>query len=321
MKVLISGISSPLAQSAAKKLLDRGHEVVGFARRVSHLEIEGVKVVSCDLNDIEQLNLLAQDADCIVHAAAYSAPWGKKQDFFKTNVNGTKNIVDAALSGACKCFVHISTPSLYFDYHDRLNITEDFQAKRLANWYVKTKALAEAIVDEAVELNAITLRPRALFGPGDRVLLPRLLKALERGGIPQFRSGDVMMDITYIENAADAIVCAAYASDHCFGQKYNITNKEPVALRDVLALLCHAFNLPVSEKKMSYHLALNVARMLECVAKFTQKEPLITPYSVGVLAFSQTLCIEKAQNELGYEPQVSIEEGIKQFARWWHDQT
>src|SRR6185437_15399197 len=110
--------------------------------------------------------------------AALSSPWGKYKDFYQANVLGTENLIKAAPKDAR--FIHVSSPSIYFDFSEKHNIKEDDPLPRKpVNYYVKTKLMAEALIDKAFneqQLNVITIRPRAIFGPYDRAILPRILK-------------------------------------------------------------------------------------------------------------------------------------------------
>jgi nucleoside-diphosphate-sugar epimerase len=308
-------------------LAEKGIPVLGFARRIDHvkelLSHPLIRLQAADLNDEALIRSICADAVGIVHLAARSSPWGKYADFYHVNVEGTKSLIRAAAHSKIKRFVHISTPSIYFEYTDRLDISEkDPLPKVSVNAYATTKKLAEDVVDLAFSqgLPVITLRPRAIFGPHDKTLFPRVLKACQEGGIPFFDKKSPVVDITYVDNVAHAIWLAINAPHSCLGQKYNITNGEPTLLGNILELLFAKASIPLRKRRIPYSLAYVVALLSELKSYLTEKEPLLTRYAIGVMAYSQTLSIEKAKRELNYQPIISLNEGIIRYVDWLQTQ-
>jgi nucleoside-diphosphate-sugar epimerase len=321
--IVISGITSSLGISLSRLLAAKGIQVLGFARHIDRarklLIHPLIDLRKADLCDTALMRSICSGSSTIVHLAALSSPWGKYTDFFRTNVEGTASIVQAAKASTISRFIHISSPSIYFDYTDRYNVKEDDSLPlRCVNAYAQTKKLAEEVVDQAFidGLPCITLRPRALFGPHDHVLFPRVINACQKNGIPCFRPKSPVVDITYVDNAAAAILCAIEAPSSCCGQKYNITNGEPVLLWDLLRLLLTKLSLPVRTRKIPYQAAYSAAFLAELFGRITGIEPRFTRYGVGVMAFSQTLCIDKARKELGYRPEISLHEGVDRYVNW-----
>lgn len=321
--IVISGITSSLGIRLSLTLAEKGIHVLGFARRIDHvkelLSHPLIRLQSADLNDEALMRSICSDAEVVVHLAALSAPWGKYADFFHVNVEGTKSIIRAASHSKIKRFVHVSTPSIYFDYRNRLDIAEgDALPRQSVNAYAATKKMAEEAVDLAFSegLPSITIRPRAIFGPHDKTLFPRVLKACQEGGIPSFGKASPVVDVTYVDNVAHAIELAINAPAACLGQKYNITNGEPAPLDGILELLLTKLSIPLKTKRIPYSLAYSMAWVYELKSRLTGKEPLLTRYGVGVMAYSQTLSIEKAKRELNYHPIISLNEGINRYANW-----
>ena len=224
--IVISGVTSALGISLSMALAKKGIPVLGFARRIetvteilSHPLIE---LRSADINDESAMRSMCSNAEGIVHLAALSAPWGNYGDFFRVNVEGTQSMIQAALHASVKRFIHVSSPSIYFDYRDRLEIAEDDRLpKHSVNAYAATKKMAEAAIDLAFSqgLPAITIRPRAIFGPHDKILFPRLLKVCQKGGLPIFRGKSPIVDITYVDNVAHALCLAMDAPLFLFRSK------------------------------------------------------------------------------------------------------
>lgn len=270
---------------------------------------------------IAQLTHAAQQADVVVHCAALSTPWGRTADFMRANVSSTEEVLAACHAARVPRLVHISTPSVYFDFQDRLNIREDSPLPPPVNEYARTKALAEARVCAQPLPETVILRPRALFGAWDQTLMPRLLRVMQRGALPVMRGGKIQLDLTYIDNAIDAIWLSMTQPLARPVSIYNVSNGEPQTLLPLLENMAQAFQLPLRTRAVPWRVVELLARGLETAARLGNgREPLLTRYSAGVLAFSQTLDIQAIRTELGYQPRVSIAEGILRHAAWWREQ-
>lgn len=321
---VVTGATGCLGLNLTKRLVEEGHEVIALGRNLQlgdMIKKMGATFIPLDLNDLNALSLISQNANLIFHCAALSSPWGKYKDFYQANVMGTQHVVAATPSDAR--LVHVSTPSIYFDFTEKHNIKENSPLpSKPVNYYVQTKLIAESIVDKARverQLDVITLRPRGIFGPYDRAIFPRLLKAERSGVLPIIGSGDHLIDITFVENVVESMILAALADKHCSGKKYNITNDEPRTFIDILSMIFSALKKPLKTKSIPYARAQSLAKFLEFFHRMfhLKTEPRITTYGVGVLALGQTLNIDEAKRDLGYKPICSIDEGIKKFADWY----
>jgi nucleoside-diphosphate-sugar epimerase len=199
-------------------------------------------------------------------------------------------------------FVHISTPALYFNYRAQLGVKESFRPAAYVNHYARSKAEAEACVQNAVSafqhMHCSILRPRAIFGPHDQVLLPRIARVLRHrdGRLPLPHGGRVTLDLTYAGNVVQAMWLATTVNGMPSGSVFNITNQEPVLLRDVLTtLFTDRLQWPFRIVNVPYPVMAAAARGMEALARITQKEPVLTGYSVGALAFDMTLDNSRAR--------------------------
>lgn len=327
MNILVTGGTGFLGRHVVWRLAELGHQVTFTGRQHDKAQevIEGsVSLVSFvemehgAVGSKHALTQLAQGMQAVVHCAALSSPWGAADDFYKANVKSAEEVITACEINAIKRLVHISTPSLYFDFSDRLNVREDDQLPKPVNEYARTKAQAELLLTQARIPEIVILRPRALFGPCDDTLMPRLLRVIENGAVPLMRGGQSLLDITYIDNAVEAIILSLFKPLPRKLSIYNVTNGEPYVLNDLLAMLAEKFELSFKSRRIPWPLVSGVARLLELWSRFSRgKEPAITRYSAGVLAFSQTLNIESISEELGYHPAVTIEEGLTRHAQWY----
>ncbi len=325
MRVLVTGATGFLGMKVAKRLSLMGFEVIGTGRNEKigkELAQNGIRFIRGALEDRDHIVALCHDQDYVIHCGALSSPWGKYKEFYQANVVGTQNVIEGCLKWNVNRLIHVSTPSIYFYYDERKNVKEDdVLPDKFVNHYAKTKYLAEVEIDKAFQqgLPAITIRPRALFGPGDQAIFPRLIKVCEKGMFPKIGSGHVEIDMTYVENVVDAILLCLSASDSALGHKYNITNGERVNLYSMIEMVMDRLDTSFTYKEISFKKAFFLAASLERISTLLLrgKEPLLTRYTISVLSQSQTLSIEKARKELGYEPAISIEQGTNEFIEWW----
>jgi len=323
---LVTGATGFLGRSTAMRLRELGWNVTGQGRDPEAgrlLASQGISFRQADLRDRTSVEEACEGMDLVIHCAALSSPWGRYRDFYETNASGTENVVSGCLLHGVRRLVHVSTPSVYFNYSDRLRVSEREELPgKPVNAYAATKLISERIVTNASArgLSSVIVRPRGIFGPGDSALFPRLLRANESGGIPIIGGGEALLDLTYVDNVVDGLILASSAPDTAAGQIYNLSNGEPVKLIDLLESLFHMLQLQLRTKRVARPAALGAGRLLEWVYRafpVMGKEPPFTRYTVGLLAFSQTLDIDKARQLLDYEPRISIEEGLRRFADWW----
>lgn len=326
MKALVTGATGFLGGALTRRLKGLGWNVTASGRNISRLdELErlGIKTEQIDLKDKNGLREASKDQEIVFHCAAFPSPWGNYEKFYQANVIGTRNVIQACEANKVKRLVYVSTPSLYFDYGSRMNVKETDPLPEPVSNYSATKLLAEEEVDKASAngLATITIRPRALFGPGDTVIFPRLIPRLQTGRLPILGDGENIVDLTYIENVVDALLLCAESSPKTLGKKYNISNDEPVKIWRLIQHICDELGLPHPKRKISYPIANAVATALELLYGLipTHPEPPLTRISVSMLANNTTLDISAAKNELGYKPKVSVDEGFDLFMKWWKE--
>ena len=242
---------------------------------------------------------LARGHDAVVHCAALTSPWGRPAEFERANIIATAALLDAAISAGVRRFVHVSTPSIYGEHVHRENLTEKSPLPaRPINEYARTKLAAERLVLAARDrIEVVVLRPHALIGVGDTTLLPRLVRAASHGKLRIIGDGRARTDLTCVENAALACRLALEAdAAHVAGEAFNITNGEPTRLWDSLGQFLADAGLPTPRGRVPFALVWTGAALAEAWARYVSgKEPVLTRYGAGVLAFSQTFDIDKAR--------------------------
>lgn len=313
MRIVVSGATGFLGGHVARALAHAGHQVDGLGRdrdKGVKLRQYGINYETIDLSELVNFSQIPS-ADVFVHCAGLSSPWGRRADFEQANIVGTFNALRMAERFGATRFVMISSPSVLFRYRDQLDVTEAAPLPPPVNDYAATKVIAEDLVRSS-RLDCIILRPRALYGPGDVALLPRLIKTIQKGSVPIMRDGAAITDLTFIEDAVQAVLLAIRAGPQARGKTYHISGGQPLAVRDIITVAARAAGLTPRFKPVSVAAALNAARFAEGWSRFQSHwpEPPITMYGVGVLAYSQTLDISAARKDLGYAPQVAFDEGL-----------
>jgi nucleoside-diphosphate-sugar epimerase len=272
----------------------------------------GADPVQADLRDRAAVVNSCEGLEVVFHVGALSAPWGKRADFFDINVGGTRSVVIGCNTHRVRRLVYVSSPSVVFDGHDHINLPDDAPyPRRFASTYSLTKKLGEDIVNSAAgNLETVILRPKAMFGPGDSALLPRLITAARRGRLPQIGDGKNLVDLTYVDNVVHALTLAMTAPQ-ASGRTYTITNDEHPNLWSVIRTTLARLGLSTDLRRIPMPVALAAAGAMEAIAKITGREPTLTRYSAAILARTQTYDISAAKRDLAYTPLVPFAEGME----------
>ena len=318
--VLVTGATGFLGKYVVEELVVHGYQVRAFGRSSKvgcSLENSSVSFFQGDLTKADDVLEACKGMDLVVHAGALSTVWGPWEDFYQTNVLGTKYVLEACRQKGIQRLVYVSSPSIYAAPKDQLAIKEsDAPEENNLNNYIRSKLASEKLFKDYPDVPSIILRPRGLFGIGDTSILPRVIKLSQKIGIPLIGDGRQLMDMTCVENVALAIRSALEAPE-AKGEVYNITNGEPRAFRDLLEKSLTGLGYPIKYRKIPASLLSRIASSLEFIYKTLnlKGEPALTRYTYYLLRYSQTLDISKAERELGYHPKISISEGIEQYVK------
>ena len=325
MKVLITGATGFLGFRICEMLLARGYkEIIALGRNESKgkklIEL-GCHFIKADLRDVQKLNdLLPNGVEGIIHSAALSSPWGPMEDFINTNQIGTRNLIKVAEQQNIERFVYVSSPSVYYNFKERLNVKESDStaAPKWPSTYTYSKYLAEQEVLASDKVKSVIIRPRGLFGPGDTSIIPRLVKANKEGRLPIMGDGTTLTDLTYIDNAAISIILALEKCIENDKEVFNISNGDPVELWKYLGNILTELDQEFNPKRIPFPVIYAICFVDEFISKyfFKGKEPILTRYTAGLLAKSLTLDINKAKERLGYIPLVNMEDAKKLTIEW-----
>lgn len=308
-QALVTGATGGLGLAVVGALSAAGYAVRATGRDASalpRLESMGAEVRLADLTDPPVAATLCEGVDAVFHAAALSSPWGRPEVFRAINVTATQTLLATAKTAGADSFVFVSSPSIYTRPRDQVGLTEaDPMAVRPMNAYAATKGQAERLVlaANAPGFATMAIRPRAIVGPDDKVLLPRVLKLVDGGRFPVMRGGAALIELTDVRDAARALVLADQRRATVAGRPFNISGGRPVAVRDLALSLGEALGRPLTLVPVSVSVAMAAASVMQAVCNLLpgHPEPPLTPYSVAALAWSQTFDLTQAREALGYQ--------------------
>jgi nucleoside-diphosphate-sugar epimerase len=315
-RILVTGAGGFLGARIARHLAASGHDIIALGRSASSLEAlkdAPVSALVCDLGDAASVSSPALSIDGIVHCAGLSSNWGPRRDFAHNNVTATANLLDRAKRWGAPHFIYVSSSSVYFRFTDQLNVSETSVLPTPVNHYAWSKAAAEKLVRSARDIPTTIVRPRGIYGKGDRALLPRLLRAAARGPLPSFDGGRAVIDLTHVDDVVAAIASILQQGNKAAGAIYNVSGGEAVAIRDIITRSARFAGIAVRWRHVPWPIAIAAIRALERFHKVFRPtvEPIVTAYSAGLLAFSQTLDLSSIRNEMGWRPTISFEEGLR----------
>jgi nucleoside-diphosphate-sugar epimerase len=322
MKALVTGGGGFLGGAVVRWLRQRGDTVRSFTRsRYPWLDELNVEQTLGDLANLEDVEKAVAGCDVVFHVAAKAGVWGRYTDFYTTNVVGTENVITACKKHAVCRLVYTSTPSVVHAGTDIEGADESLPyPQHFESYYSETKAKAEKAVLAAngPELATVALRPHLIFGPGDPHLVPRILEAARKGRLKRIGSRPVKVDVTYIDNAAQAHLHAAdrlAIGSAPAGKAYFISNGEPVELWPFIDRILAEAGLPPLTKSIAAWKARLAGRIFEFVYWLFRLpgEPPLTRFVASQLSTSHWYDISAARRDLGYQPTVSVEEGLRRL--------
>ncbi len=323
-KILVTGGGGFIGKAIVKRLVDQGDHVYSFSRKYyKDLDRLQVEQIQGDIADKSAMNKAVRGMEIVFHTAARPGVWGSYKSFYLPNVIGTQNVIDACLKHNVSNLIHTSSPSVIFDGSDMEGVDESvpYPDHYLAH-YPKTKAMAEkAVKNISAEIGTVCLRPHLVWGPGDNHLVPRVLARGKAGRLMQVGNGLNKVDVTYIDNAADAHILAAEKlaqKPDLSGKVYFITQDDPIPLWDMVNAILKAGGITPVKRSVSTRTAYLLGACFEFLYKacHIQKEPPMTRFVAEELAKAHWFNISAAKKDLGYIPKVSTQEGLKKLKTW-----
>lgn len=328
MKVLVTGATGFIGQRYAFHLMEQHDvEVFGCGRQSLQgepLRQRGIHFFSGDLLDEPYVAHICKQMDVVVHCAGQSGVWGRYEPYYRANVLATENLLRACQNSGTSRFVFLGTPSIYFDFKDHINISEDYLPRRFVDNYARTKYQAEckALAAHNEQFGVVSLRPRLVVGAGDQNFLPRIVHMHQQGQLRRIGHGRNVVSMTSVGNLLDALDRCVFGPETGLGTAYNIADGEPIKIWEAIDQLMALLTLPKVKRKTPYWVAAGAAGANETAYRVLQKtqEPPLMRVKVAALAKSFTLNLEKANRQLDYRPKKRLTESLTEFAQRWQQQ-
>jgi len=323
---LVTGGSGFLGGAIVRMLLEREVKVRVLCRgNYPHLAKAGCTVFQGEISDAELVSKAVAGCDLVFHTAAKAGIEEPYSEYERINYQGTLNIVEACKQHKVGRLIYTSSPSVVFSHGDVCGADESLPyPDHYDAYYPKTKSMAEqaALKANSPQLAVTALRPHLIWGPGDNHLGPRLVSRARAGRLKFVGDGKNIVDTVYIDNAAEAHILAAEKlapGSAPAGKAYFITNGEPMPISQITNLIIGAAGVPPVTATISPKIAWFVGLICEKAFKWFKLagEPPITRWVAGELSTAHWFNIDAARRDFGYQPKVSIEEGIRRLREYY----
>lgn len=329
MNILVTGATSLIGRHVVARLLERGDKITVLQRRPSGLE--GVREICCDIADSQHasipdagsakanpLEIALEGNEAVVHLAAKVSIAGHWDAFEAINIKGTERLINTAKRCGVNRFVHVSTPSVAHAGRSLIGAPAGpADPLNVRGHYARSKALGEqiALAANGVQMKVVVLRPHLVWGPGDTQLVGRIVARARAGRLVLVGSGLALIDTTYIDNAAGALVAAVDSTERAAGHAMVISNGQPRTVSEILLRILKAAGLQPTLRKVPAKFAIAVGTAIEHVweALDRSEDPLMTRFLAEQLATAHWFDQRETQRLLNWQPTVGIEEGFERL--------
>ncbi len=323
MKALVTGGTGFTGSHLVRRLLGKGQEVVVLDNQKGlfwdELERQGARMVLGSVADRALLDEAARGCAVVYHlAAAFRKINLPKNVYREINAEGTRNTIEAGLKGGMEKFVYCSTQGVHG--HVDHPPGDEQTPIRPEDYYQETKYMGEQVTLEYVAkgLNATTLRPMAIYGPGDPARFLMLYRQAKKGWFPMFGDGSAFYHPLYIDNFIDAFELAA-EREEARGQTYLIGDDEYFPIKELVRKVGRAMGIDVRIVHLPFRPMWLAALLCEGICLPLGVSPPLFRRRVDWYRQVRAFSIAKARRELGYRPAVAIDEGLGRTYRWYRD--
>jgi nucleoside-diphosphate-sugar epimerase len=269
----------------------------------------GASFAQADVTDRLALDRALEDAELVVHAAAYVRDWGTMEEFVRVNVRGTVNVLDAAESSGASRVLHISSVVVY-GYHHPGEQDEGAHHRAYGIPYIDTKSAADAI---ALRRGAVVIRPGDVYGPGSVPWTLRPLELANAGQLAVPGKGDGQMLPLYIDDLVEAVKLGLLDGEP--GRAYNVWDGEPLSFGEYFdRFAALAGSRPA--RRVRRPLLTALAKAMEAVAAVRGQPPAFSSRAATFIDRRGTVSNRRAREELGWEPRVPFDEGMGRTEEW-----
>lgn len=315
----MTGGSGFVGGTLIRRLRADGWEVRALARSdaaARKVAAAGAEPVAGDLDGVDAMRAGAEGSDVLFHAAAALGEWGRREDFERGNVTGTRNALAAARGAGVRRFVHVGTEAALLAGAPLVNVDETAPLRPDSKaLYPATKARAERAVRDANGdgLETVVVRPRLVWGVGDTTILPGIAEAVRSGRFRWIGGGRHLTSTTHVDNTVEGLVLGATQGRP--GGVYFVTDGEPVVFREFVTELLATQGIEAPDREAPEAVVRAAAPALEGLWKLLRRPspPPVTRLTYWLSAQECTIDISRAREELGYAPVKTREDGMAEL--------
>jgi nucleoside-diphosphate-sugar epimerase len=324
MKILVTGGTGFTGKALVKRLIEANHHVIALdyqeGLKTDDLRNCGAEVVIGSVTDPDVVKRCIKGVDIVHHlAAAFRDLNVSKRYYWEVNVQGTINVLEAAHREGVKKFVYCSTCGVHGNIESPPG-GEDAPINA-ADYYQQTKYEAEPHVLKYHQrgLKTVILRPAAIYGPGDPERFFMIFKRVANGFFPIFGSGKTLYHPLYIDNLVDAFSLCMEAGKGD-GNAYLIADEEYLEIEALVRRAATALGVSVRTPHYPLFPVVVAGHICEKICKPFKISPPIFPRRVDWYRQNRAFRIEKAKRDLGYQPKIGLNEGLKRTAEWYRQE-
>lgn len=323
MRVLVTGGTGFTGSHLVRRLLNMGHQVRVLDNQpgLFHDELKrlGADITIGSVTDRPLVRRLTDGCEIVQHmAAAFREVNRPKSVYWNVNVEGTRIVCQAAVEAGVRRVVYCSTQGVHGNV-DHPPGDEDTPIEP-EDYYQYTKYQGEVVVNQFVDqgLEAVTLRPMAIFGPGDPARFLMIYRRVAKGRFIMAGPGQALYHPLYIDNLVDAFLLAQDA-EGVLGRAYLIGDEEFVTIKDLVLRIAKAMGVEVRIVHVPFWPVYAVSALCELVYKALPGEPPLFRRRADWFRQNRAFKIDRARRELGYDPKVSVDEGLRRTAVWYRE--
>ena len=327
MKALVTGATGFLGSHIAERLVKRGDSVRALVRATSDtsfLESLGdVELVEGDVTAARSLGAAVEGVDVIYHAAAMVSDWAPWRDFQSVTINGTRNMLKAAVAAGVPRFLHVSSDAVYRYQDLRHGVTEESPMETRfgpLDYYRRSKTAAEKIArrfQAKSNLAVSIVRPALILGERDAAMLPGLIAFLKSPSAAYMGNGRNVLPCVHASDVAELCILAA-TRDIAAGETYNAVNPEHVTQRDLLDTVAEIVGIAPPKRSIPFRAIYAIAIALEAAARTRgwSHRPDLTRFSANLIGIDYIESASKAMRDLGWQPQVTRREAVRRSVEY-----
>jgi ornithine--oxo-acid transaminase len=323
---LITGATGFIGGRLATRLVQEGYSVRCLVRESSDTSLLDELDVQIAVGDLARARSLAhavEGCQYVFHCGALVSDWATREEIVRTNVEGTRRLLEASADASVQRFIHFSTTDVY-GHPDGTAIDETYTARRFRNWYAQTKLHAEAEVrrvEREHALHAVILRPGTVYGPGSADVIGEIARAIRGRNMLLVDGGRAVAGLCYIDNLIDAAVLAL-RHEAAPGHAFNVSDGLGITWKEFTDGLADGLGYSKVRWSLPYWIANGIGFSLEHGYRLLRRttglsaSPLLSRQAVQVLGRNQDFSNRKARELLGWEPRVDYSGGLEATIAW-----